>query len=319
VTLEYHRGKGATACPDEAAFRERAADSFEFDDPFVPPGASATSHMRVEITREGGVFRGTLSVVDASGAALASSAEEHVDCDALVWVLGHRVALAVFRKPQVVSAPPPAPAPAAPEKPAPPPPPQYVLVPACDEHCIENIVRRVAARTGPWIDFSVTLMAGGLLTAGWSEDVGPGAWLGFQVRHQWFSMGLEARALFPAKTLTFGENITSNVATFSGLLLPCAHWRVIFGCAFFEVGSYIFTVPGRKPAVTDTVLSVGPRAGIDIPIGAGFTVRGFADLAIHPYAPVFGVLLTPDPDGPKAQWQTRIVSGFFGLGVGWSR
>lgn len=344
VTLEYHRGAATTACPDEAAFRERSSDSFDFHDPFVAPGAPAGSHMRIDIARDGLLHRGTLSIVDAHGDALATSVEEHADCDALVWVLGHRVALAILRRPAPAralaaaggslaagapppSAPPPptpsaagAPAPATtpvpPDRAAATPPPPRPRDPAaspspaapCDGPCL-------AERPS----FTTTVLAGGLMTAGWTAELGPGAWLGFEVKRHDFSLGLEGRGLFPARTIRFEPHLTSDAATFSGLLVPCAHWRVLAACAFFEAGSYIFTIPGRAPGVTDTLLSLGPRAALSAPVAAGFLVRAFADLAIHPYAPIFGVRLTTAPDSPIERWTTPIVSGFFGLGIGWSQ
>src|SRR5690348_9277720 len=60
VSLAYVRAPNAHTCPDEAAFRERAADAFEFRDPFVPAGAAASAYLRVEITRTDDGFLGTV-------------------------------------------------------------------------------------------------------------------------------------------------------------------------------------------------------------------------------------------------------------------
>lgn len=325
VALEYRRGKAAATCPDEASFRERSADAFDFHDPFVPPGASAASHLRIEIAREGAVYRATLAIVDAKGDPVSSSAEEHPDCDALVWALGHRVALAILRKPTArslsSSSSPPSPTALALSSEPPrvsPAPPQYILPPTCDDRCMDEVARRVRARLDPPMTFAVTVMVGSLLTVGWTADPGPGAWLGFEVRRRWFSLGLEARALFPARTLSFGD-YTADAAAFSGLVVPCAHVKVLSGCAFIEAGSYIFTIPGRPAGVTDTVLSFGPRAALDAPIAGGFSVRGFVDLAFHPYSPIFGARLTTAADSKVVRWTTPLVSAFFGLGIGWAQ
>src|SRR6185295_1805257 len=99
VALSYRRAPNASSCPDEAAFRERAADGFDFHDPFVPPGADAKARMRIEITRTDQGFLGTLFAVGPAGNSAAASTEQHVNCDALVWVLSHRVMVALLRRP----------------------------------------------------------------------------------------------------------------------------------------------------------------------------------------------------------------------------
>src|SRR5689334_7234157 len=76
VSLTYVRAPHARGCPDEAAFRERAADSFGFHDPFVPE-ADATAHVRIEITRTDDDFLATVFAVDAAGSAISTSTERH--------------------------------------------------------------------------------------------------------------------------------------------------------------------------------------------------------------------------------------------------
>lgn len=313
VTLEYVRGPQTAACPDEAALRERAGDAFDFHDPFVPNGQRASSHMRVEIERAAQGFRGKVLIVDAEGRELATSIEEHASCDALVWVLGHRVALAVLRKrPESPIAPPPSPSIAPPET-APPPPP--VLV--CDAKCAETIASHLAERAAPPV--SLTILAGASMTAGWTADVGPGMWAGLAVRHGWLSIAAEARGTFPARALQLDSTRTADVATLSLAVLPCATWRVLSGCAVAEVGSYTLLVPSSTtPTVNDALVSLGARAAVDIPLGAGFSLRAFAELALHPYLPIFTVRLTSAPSSPIERWVTPVASGLLGLGVGWS-
>lgn len=323
VTLDYRRGPSTPACPPEAALRERAADAFDFHDPFVAHGQPAASHMRVEVERLGSSYRGTVQQIDDADHVLAISTEEHADCDALVWVLAHRIALAVLRKP-APSPPsktdqPPAtvPLPVPPSVPSPVPPPPPVLL--CDAACADQIARSIAARIAPPPPPSITVLAGALLTAGWASDVGPGAWAGVSLHFDWFSIGFEARGTFPARTITFDARRSASITTISGAVLPCGTWRLLSGCALLEVGSYMFLVPSlTTPTVNDTLVSLGLRAAIDAPLGAGFSVRAFADLTFHPYLPIFTVRLTNEPGSPVRKWVTPIVSGVLGLGVGWS-
>jgi len=321
VTLDYRRGPSTAACPSEAALRERAADAFDFHDPFVARGQPASSHMRVEIERLGSSYRGTVQQIDDADHVLAISTEEHADCDALVWVIAHRVALAVLRRPAPSPSksdptPPPAPLPAPPPAPAPFAPP--VLL--CDATCADQIARSIAARIAPPPPPALTLLAGALLTAGWAADVGPGAWAGFAYHFDWFSIGFEARGTFPARAITFDARRSASIATVSAAVLPCGTWRVLSGCALLEVGSYMLLVPSlTTPTVHDTLVSLGLRAALDAPLGAGFSARAFADLTFHPHLPVFTVHLTNEPGSPVRKWVTPLISGALGLGVSWSR
>lgn len=320
VTLDYRRGASTSACPDEAALRERAADAFDFHDPFVARGQTAASHMRVEIERTAAGYRGKVQLVDDDDRVLAISTEEHADCDALVWVLAHRIALAVLRKPASPSppenpdpAPPPVPTPVPPPVPLPP-----VLL--CDARCADQIARSIAARVAPPPPPSLTILAGGLMTAGWSADVGPGAWAGVALHFDWFSIGFDVRGTFPARAITFDARRAASITTVSGAVLPCGTWRLLTGCALLEVGSYTLLVPSTStPSVDDTLVSLGLRAALDAPLAAGFSLRAFVDLAFHPYLPIFTVALTNEAGSPVKRWVTPLVSGALGLGIGWSR
>jgi hypothetical protein len=78
--------------------------------------------------------------------------------------------------------------------------------------------------------------------------------------------------------------------------VPCLRWKVLLGCGFVELGQLTARMPGGFESAPFGVASFGPRAGIDIPLLGGFSLRGFADLAIHPQ-----------------------VTGFLGAGIAWSR
>ncbi len=164
------------------------------------------------------------------------------------------------------------------------------------------------------------MAAGGLFSRrGFAAEVGPGIWLGFSAQRGWLSIGMEARGVFPAVTLTYEPGRSSYATTTSGLLVPCARYKVLSGCAFVEVGSLLFTIPGHSSAETRVLFALGPRAALDLPIAAGFSVRVLAELALHPYLPVFIVRTTTAPDAPIARWVPPIASGVFGAGFTWSR
>jgi hypothetical protein len=87
-----------------------------------------------------------------------------------------------------------------------------------------------------------------------------------------------------------------------------------------EVGQWTFTVPNSpKGNHSDLLLSVGLRGGVDVPLAAGFSLRGFADFAFHPYINGVDVTDLSDPKTPIRSWNESWVSGFFGIGVAFSK
>jgi hypothetical protein len=325
VALEYVLGKGAGGCPGEADFRERTQASFDYADPFVASGTAAPVKIRVAVAKAGPRYRGTVTIL-AEGRAARESAEEHENCDALVWVLANRMTLAIARKPkpacpacprcEACPAPEPCPAPV-PSKPEPP------KEETCDAACVKKKVDELCQKYGhcPNMGPTLAIMGGGLLTAGWASVVGPGAFLGGEVKWEKFSIGVEARGTFPTQAQRYYKSPpTSDLFSFSGLIVPCGRYKWLLGCGLVEVGQWTFTVPNDpKGNASDLLLSLGLRGGVDVPLAAGFSIRGFADFAFHPLAPYVDVTDHTDPSQSIRTWQLPWISGFFGLAVAWSK
>jgi hypothetical protein len=325
VSLELQRGPGAASCPGEPALRERAADSFDFRDPFVPPGTAAAGRMRIEITRQPGGYRAVMSTLDAAGETTAESKEEHVDCDALVWVLAHRIALAVVRKQPPPPAPAPPPDPVAPT-PSPPVATSRELAPAvdaprpppCEGQCLDDLARRVAIPRIKLPGYSGIIAAGGLVTVGFTQDAAPGAWIGFALQKSWAFLWAEVRASFPAVAMTFDPTRASKVSSVTGVLAPCARRKIFLGCILGEGGLIIYQLPGDASPAQQPLFALGARLGVDVPLGRGLMLRAFGDVLARPLIPRFSVLLGHDPDATLATWETPVVSTVFSLGLAWS-
>ena len=298
--LEYVRGAGAEGCPDEGVFRYRTLGGFGQRSPFVKVGEKAPVVVRVVIARKGVGFEGVMMTVDAEGRVTGRSVEAYDNCDGLVWSLAYAMNM-------VIQPFAPAPCPRCPAT-------------GCDSACMERVEKEVCRKYGRCMDLALTVMAGGLFTFGATLDAQPGAWLGFDVQHDWWSLGAEVRGAFPAAAQRYyASPPNSDLATFSGLLTPCARWKWLFGCAFVEVGALLFTVPGGfKGDIVDPMVALGPRAGVQVPIAGGFSVRAFADLAIHPVVTTADIQDFNDPDLPVRRWELPVVRPFFGLGLAWS-
>lgn len=168
------------------------------------------------------------------------------------------------------------------------------------------------------MDLSAAVMAGGLMSAGWSLEVGPGAWLGAEARVGWVSLGAELRGLAAATALRYvTSSRDSDLNSLSGLLVPCARWKILLGCVVLEVGQLVFTKPRSASGdYTDLLVGVGPRAGVDIPLFSGFSARGFAEMSLRPYNRE--VTVTDGSPSATQEWKLPLVNGFFGVGLAWS-
>jgi len=320
VTLEYLVDPAAKGCPGEGALRERAADTFDFRDPFVAAGSGATSHLRIEVARGAKGYRATISIVDDGGAVLASSAEVHDDCDALVWTLAHRVKLAVL--------PPPAP-------PAPPKAPALACDPCADRARMERRLDAVEEkneeqdakmarlerqnaelkaeleRLKDKMDWTYVVSTGALMTVNLTSNVGAGAWVAGEGRYGPLSLGLELRGVFPS-AVNLGP-YDFDVSQMVALVTPCGRYSYVFGCVVAGVAGQIHHDSDAfgvgAPATIDGILTVGARLGVEVPFGDSmFGARAWGEV-------LYAAPGVRQHYPKEREWTSPNVSGFFGLGL----
>lgn len=273
TALDY-RAPGSV-CPSDATFRERASDLYGFEDPFVPSGIRARTLIRVEITKTQVGYRGVISVMDpATGALLRQSGEEEQSsCDSLVWVLSHRMRLVVSPRPTAKS-------PAPVEEPNKDPEIQRRLdaleEAAEDQEEINHELRtKIAALQQALadekkrkMDLTYALSAGALLTANLTSNVGPGAWVGGELRAGPIALGLELRTVFPAPLAAGPYDF--DLSQYVALLTPCGRYSYFFGCVIAGAGaqlSYDSNFPGGTRSRTSPLIQVGGRVGAELPFG----------------------------------------------------
>lgn len=160
------------------------------------------------------------------------------------------------------------------------------------------------------MDITPVLLAGALLSAGFTADPGPGAWLSGELRFgDSFSAGAEARVLFPSRAVpSAGDPFDVTAATLA--LVPCYRWKVLLGCAVADIGFLALggvTSPAGEPVLA--TLGVGPRLAVHIPFAERFGVRIFGDLRI---APIPTRARFIDTGG---RWESNVASGLFGVGL----
>lgn len=292
-TMRLEVVRAADTCPDAEAFREAVDIAGGFD----PFDATARARLVVTITASGPLARGRWEIFDEHGtkvrersASVVSSCKQLVGELALAFVVAYET--------------PPADAPA----PCPP--------PVCDDECrakVREEVRRelVAEYRRPMDGVAVAIMAGGLLSAGFTADPGGGGFFGAEVHGDIFSGALEARFVLPSRAVLEPSKHAFQISQLALALVPCARWKVLLGCAAFDIGmlvaSSITTAPTAGPPVVAT-LGIGPRLAVHVPFAERFGFRAFADLR---FSPLISSYVAQDTG---ARWESGIVSGLFGLG-----
>lgn len=177
----------------------------------------------------------------------------------------------------------------------------------------------IAAPTWRNMDPNLVFLAGGLLSAGFTADVGPGFFVGaeahFNRKEDWgFSVGADVRAALPTWTATrpkSGKPFEVSLIALSAA--PCVRYRWVMGCAFIDPG---ISVGGGPPPLSAEksfvlfMLGMGPRLAADILVTEHVGIRAFADLRFSPLRSDLGYRM----DG-ELLWLHPPVSGFFGLGA----
>jgi hypothetical protein len=323
--------RAAPGCPGEATFRERVADLYDLDDPFTPAGAAAPSALDVAITAEGNGYLATMIHRDRDGTELARSTERNRSCNILVFVAAHRMRLAIAPRPRApaTGAPPPSHAPNAPPASAG----EQDLARRLDRleeareaqeetiHALERNNRaqdeRIAKLTRDLeelkkMNLTYTLSAGVLMTANLTSNVGPGVWVGGDLRSGPLSVGLDLRAVLPSRFEVGPFDL--DLSQYVGLLTPCGRYSVFFGCGVAGVGVQVdhdsnYATPG-SPTIFQPVVQLGGRVGVEVPLGESrFALRGWGEVLYSTPKVTFGYI-------NEGVYEDRPdVSAFFGLGL----
>lgn len=330
VALEF---RGLDGCPGEGALRERTADLFDFEDPFVKAGTDGRSLVRVSLSRDATHFRAGLQLLDPNGVTIGRTAEEHVNCDALVWLTAHRLRLLIIRA-------------TLPTPPPPPPPPEEVTrrldeLARRTDHLERNLDRldRLEEKTEALekkahtlerqmaaldraldelrrknMNLTYTLSTGLLMTANLTSNVGPGVWVGGDLRFEPVSLGLELRAVLPAR-FEVGPYDT-DLSYMVALLTPCGRYSVFFGCVVAGAGVEIdhdSNFDYGPATIVNPIVHIGGRVGVEIPLGESrFALRGWGEVLYSTPSTNFTYL---SEDAPPVKASRPDVSAFFGLGL----
>lgn len=314
LAFSYTRAPAVTGCSQttEAEMRDLLV-AVVHTDPFAPPGKAPTFRLQVDMTRPSqDVFRASFSLFDAKGAAKGVSTVEDATCDGAHLKLLASIALLLQPRPD---GPCDAECRAALEKDA-----RERARAELLKHEAPKIREQARAEARKEMeeqrrrDYRAVVGAGAALGLNLAADPAFGFWLSAEARGERWALGLEMRAMLPARAVDLGAGAALSQATASAVVVPCLRWRWLGGCALVEAGGVFITGPGvaSGTGLTSALLGLGVRARVDVPIVSGFEARFFGDLVGYPVA-----LAARGSAGstPLAFEAPRRVAGVLGLGV----
>jgi len=286
--LIYKRGEGAASCPDEARLRAAVAARLGYD-PFTDDGKAV---VLVTITRGSGGLRAAIELRDprgrVSGARELSSRQ--LGCVELAGAVTLAISIAVDPLAIAPPLPKPKPPPECPGCPTCPPPPVVAPPPPPE-------------RIHPRVSLGVAGTLGATPTPGLGLLVGAG------FRYRAFSFELEGRFDVPFGTSapTAGSLRASILAV---LLAPCAHFRVLSGCALVGAGAMLGEGLDVAEPRRDTTpwAALGVRGAVELQLRKWLWLRAHLDLLATLTRTTLYL------NGTKA-WVTPPLSGLLGLAL----
>lgn len=310
---------GVPGCVDETDFRNAVATIFDGVDPFDPASPRV---LRVTFTKGAGGIRAALVYTPASGKAWPPEPIGPAPCFAVIQSAANTASWRVGDPPK---APPPAPPPPPPEPPKPPPDPIPSPPARVAPASFAELRFTPPKPPPPPMDLTISLSTALLMTAGFTADVGPALQLGAGLRRDWFSIDLELRGVFPGRVWAreavdpnrATEPVAFDLSQLSAQLVPCVRFASYFaGCGV--VGAYTFITQDYAGTVFSPSVLVGPRFGVEVPLGERFAVFGFAEALFYPgpFRQIYSLPSAPGKaDDSNVLWESSPVSGFFGAGV----
>nr|AYM54562.1 hypothetical protein [Racemicystis crocea] len=270
--LTYSLAQGTETCPSERGFRHIIATHFAGRDPFTGAGAE---RIAITITRHLNAFHAEIAHYAADGHQTGvRRLQSGTTCNDLIGQVATALdfLLSPPIPPPASDTPPPLPAPTL-DTPALP---QLAPAPTADTAPAPSPPSRGPR---PLVGLGAALPMGTVpagITAGFSAFAG--------LRWETLSLNLEARADLPGATsVQFGGG-SGERRFIGGSVVPCAHYRRIFGCGVATIG--IVTSDGTNGAHGDhnsPNLLLGGRFGIEAPL----------PITKHLFAQLTGDLLVP--------------------------
>ena len=275
------------ACPGGQFLQDviRARTSYA---PFAP---AAEVRLVVTVGHDNHGYTARAVIRDKRGASLYKREwGPRADCQSVVEGLGFAVSI------ELDPGGDPGPPPPQPLPPPPPRPPVETTEPAKAPAVVEE---RAGRRIGAALAFGLGVAP--RPAVGFAIDVG--------LRWPAFSLALEGRIFPSAEGPADTGLVQLRTWQITGAVVPCGHWRWLFGCGVVEMGALSATSDARTP-MTMTLFHVagGVRGGVEWQGWEHLALRASGDAL---FAPWRSALLVNN----KPAWTTPVLVGLFGAGL----
>jgi len=229
--LDYTRPAELSACPDEAAFRQRVVERMGRN----PFAVGASRKIQVLFTRAGATLTALVRVEDAGKPRGERRIETRAGCEELAS--GAALAVSIAIDPLAALGAPNPPEAAAPAPPSPPPKPEAPSAEPQKTAAPARPARAVRAPEPPATVQRWFVRGQGRAWLGAVPGVGEGLSLGLGFRRDWASLGLDGSAVLPRTQSVPRTRRAVAVTLLGAQLSPCAHFAALRGCALFASGA----------------------------------------------------------------------------------
>jgi hypothetical protein len=306
--LVYVREGTATSCPDEASLRQAVKARIGYD-PFFP---WAYTTVVVEIGGEKRSFTATLRLADGTGVSRGARTLSSVGpCAGLIDTVALAISIALEASVPPSAGPDDAPAEAPRNPPKPPPEPDPPLVPIAPSAAppppssaaeLPSVPRKrpPAIHSAVGLDALVAVLG----------SVAPALDLWTSARIGVGSFHLDVWAIEPIAAHG-PKGGGANVTLFAATVAPCLHASVFFVCAEGTTGwVHAAGTNLRDPRSGSAAFAaVGPRVGLEVPLGQSLSLRVRADLLVDVLGASVGV-------NDAAAWSVTAAAHLSGLAGG---
>jgi hypothetical protein len=300
--LALARGVGAEKCPDESFFRKAVVARLGYD-PFFPWARKAVI---VEVSGQGAWLRARAQILDEGGVVLGerSLQSRSGDCAELMTAMGLTVSIALDDLDQAAAEAPAASEPA-PGRDAP-------IAPAAERP--EGHVAPAGTRPSvpaPARPPQLTVALGGTGSAGIGPAPTVGATAEAGLRGARWSATAEGR-VDADSTGYVGGPVRVRAQTSGAALVGCAHFAGLFVCGEAQGLALRTNAEGNAVlghSAAAWLVTLGVRAGVEVPIGGRYFVSGSARLEMETSRPRVAL-------AGRVVYELPLLLGALGLSVG---
>jgi hypothetical protein len=313
LEIEY-QGDMAQKCEDYRFIKDRIVWVMHRET--FKPDASAL--LRVTLSRVGRIYKGNLEIRDADGSVIWRRPGVGPVRSCISLIEDVATILYVWLPPAPLPEPPPPP-------PAPPPPPRPAPLSRKPNLPLSHLEfespppQQGALPAMPWRIGVNTAVAIGSSPRGVGADFAAEGGRQWRITSAWVLSGEIGLHLGPSPSAVLnGDDVRVNTLQVVGVVAPCMHFHMIFGCTLAQVGGVLGSMsnPDAETSYSSLWVAMGPRGGIEqqLPNASRISLLLFGELPVTIHAAKLWVRQGQMAE-PRLLWTTPRFTGTVSAGV----